>query len=204
MSGLYRVARVVNAVLQHTLIPTRYIHAERVNDLDAPYIVISNHQSLIDPLVVGAPIKRYEATYLGKKEIMKNRFMRWLVTKLHMIPVDRGHADMEAMRACMKTLKGGGILIIFPEGTRKREGVMEHIESGVSLIALRGGVPLVPMYVKGKYAPFHRVRVYVGEPIPLEDLRAEGVNAETAARLNERITETYRAMVRDAEQGTGS
>ncbi|MBR4710840.1 MAG: 1-acyl-sn-glycerol-3-phosphate acyltransferase [Clostridia bacterium] len=200
MSGLYSFARVVNAVLQHTLIPTRYIHPERLNDRDAPYIVISNHQSLIDPMVVAAPIKRYEVVFLGKKEITKNRFMRWLVTKMHMISVDRGHADMEAMRACMKTVRGGGILAVFPEGTRKCEGVMEHIESGVSLIALRAGVPLIPVYVRGKYAFFHRVRVYVGEPIPLDDLREAGVNADTAGMLNERIRETYRTMVREADQ----
>ena len=119
---------------------------------------------------------------------------------MHMISVDRGHADMEAMRACMKTVRGGGILAVFPEGTRKCEGVMEHIESGVSLIALRAGVPLIPVYVRGKYAFFHRVRVYVGEPIPLDDLREAGVNADTAGMLNERIRETYRTMVREADQ----
>ena len=201
MSFLYSFLRPFAACLQHTLIPTKYDHAERLKGLEPPYILIANHQSLLDPVPVAYPVKKYEVSFLGKKEINSNRLVKWFVTTLHMIPVDRGNTDMEAMRACMKVLRGGGILGIFPEGTRNRGGLMEHIESGVSLIALRGGAPLIPMYIEGKYAPFHRVRVHVGEPIPMDDLRADGVNSETAARLNERITETYRRLAEEAAKG---
>ena len=197
--SLYSALRPLAALLMHTLIPTRYVRGERLDSLEAPYILIANHQTLLDPVPVAARVRRYEVHFLGKKEITRFRPVKWFVTKLHMIPVDRGHADMEAMRACMKVVRDGGVLGIFPEGTRKVEGTMEHIESGVSLIALRAGVPLIPLYVQGKFKPFHRVRVTVGDPIPLDDLRADGVNADTAARLNARITETYRRMAAEAE-----
>ncbi len=72
---------------------------------------------------------------------------------LHMIPVDRHHSDMEAMRACLRVTKAGGVLGIFPEGTRHKEGIMEHIESGVALIALRSGVPLIPRVHRRQTAP---------------------------------------------------
>ncbi len=199
-SGWYRFARGLAKVLMHTVMPTRIRGAERMRG-DAPFILIANHNSMLDPFILACPIQKYEVVFLGKKELVKSRLGRWLFGKLHMISVDRGHSDMEAMRACMRTLRGGGVLGIFPEGTRHHEGTMEHIESGVSLIALRGGAPLIPMYIEGKYAPFHRVRVHVGEPIPMDDLRADGVNSDTAARLNERITETYRSLAEEAAKG---
>ncbi len=197
--SLYNSLHPVAAVLQHTLIPTRYYHTERVTSLEAPYILISNHHAMLDPVAVAAPIKKYEISFLGKKEINRFAPVRWLVTKLHMIPVDRGHSDMEAMRACMKVLREGGVLGMFPEGTRRHEGEMEHIESGVSLIALRGRVPLVPVYIRGKFTLFHRVKVYFGEPIPFDDLLAEGINSVTAEKLNDRIRQTYRAMIAEVE-----
>lgn len=71
---------------------------------------------------------------------------------------------------------------------------MEELESGVGLIALRAGVPLVPMYIDRKYGFFRLTRCYVGAPIDYSDLRAEGVNKETCQRLMERITQTYAQM----------
>ena len=68
---------------------------------------------------------------------------------------------------------------------------MEQLESGVGLIALRSGAPVVPMYIESKYRLFHRNRCVVGAPIDYSDLRAEGVNRDTCQRLMERITEVY-------------
>ena len=194
--GLYTVARIAAAVLFHTVMPNRLYGAEKLQG-DPPFILIANHSSMMDPLVLAYKIKRCPVVFLGKKELVKSRFGRWLFDHLHMISVDRGHSDMEALRACMRTLKGGGILGIFPEGTRHHEGVMEHIESGVSLIALRSGVPVIPIYIRGKVSLFRATRAWVGDPIPTDDLRAEGVNAETSARMNDRIRETFRKLVAD-------
>ena len=119
-----------------------------------------------------------------------------ILLRLHMIPVDRHHSDMEAMRTCLKVTKAGGVLSIFPEGTRHKEGVMEHMESGVALIALRSGVPMIPMYIDGKPRLFRRMRVTVGDPIPMDDLRERGVNKETCQELLDRITAVYREMAK--------
>ena len=196
---LYKVARALASFFLHTLMPSKMTGAEKLQ-ADAPFILISNHNSMLDPFVLAYKIKRYSITFLGKKELVKSRFGQWLFRHLGMIPVDRGHTDMEAMRACMKVLKNGGVLGIFPEGTRHHEGVMEHVESGVALIALRSGAPLIPIYIKGRVALFHFTRTWVGDPIPTADLRAEGINTETSARLNARITETFRVMVAAGEK----
>ncbi len=193
-TGWYTAARVFGAVVLHTICPVRFVHPERLQG-DAPFLVISNHSSWIDPVAIAMVIKRYETVFLGKKELVKSKLGGYVIRKLHMITVDRGNTDMEAMRACLKTLRGENVLAIFPEGTRHHEGVMEQMESGVGLIALRSGVPMFPVLIDGKIGPFRRTTVYCGEPIPMDDLRAEGVNTQTCAALMARITETYRRML---------
>ena len=196
-SPLYTAARAFAWILVHTVLPMKFIHPERVA-MDAPFILIANHSSALDPVVMGYIVKRYEITFLGKKELVRSPLGRWVFKHLHMIVVDRHNMDMEAMRACMRTLRNGGVLGIFPEGTRHHRGVMEEMESGVSLIALRSGAPLVPMYIDRKLSLFRRTCVYCGEPIPTEDLRAEGVSNQTGEALLARITETYRRMQEEA------
>ena len=115
---------------------------------------------------------------------------------MHMIPVDRGNSDMAALRTCMKTLRDGGVLGIFPEGTRHKQGVMEELESGTALIALRSNVPVIPMLITPKFRFFRRMHLYVGTPIEYQDLRAEGINSATCNALCTRITERYRDMVK--------
>ena len=189
-SGWYTFARAFGALVFHTLCPVRFVHPERAR-LDAPYLVIANHNSWLDPVAIGTLIRRYEVVFLGKKELVKHPLAHKILTKMHMIIVDRHHSDMEAMRACLRTLKAGCVLGIFPEGTRHHQGTMVEVESGTGLIALRSGVPILPVLIDGKIGLFHRVNVYVGEPMDTSDLRAEGVNNETCARLMARITEKY-------------
>ena len=195
---LYTVLRGIAWVLFHTVIPIRYHHAEKLNRADAPYILIANHLSFIDPGVAAEPIKRYEVNFVGKKELTKSKLLGWLLGKLHMIVVDRHHSDMEAMRTFMKTLRNGEILALFPEGTRHHKGIMEEMESGIGLIALRSNVPVYPVYIDRRVLPFRVTHCWVGDPIPYDDIRADGVNSETSARFMARITETYRQMMADA------
>ena len=75
---------------------------------------------------------------------------------------------------------------------------MDEIEGGVAMIALRSGAPLIPMYITPKFRMLHRTDCYVGEPIPTDDLRAQGIDRDTCQALLERITATYAAMEADA------
>lgn len=198
-SRWYRAARVMAAVVFHTIGPMRYEGLENLPE-KGPYILIGNHQTWMDPVVLAAPIKHQDVTFLGKKELVGSKLVHHILTDMHMIIVDRHNSDMEAMRACIKALRSGEILGIFPEGTRHHEGVMEQMESGVGLIALRSGVPLMPAYIVGKFRLFHRNRCVFGKPIDFSDLREEGVNKETCERLMARITETYAAMAAEKEK----
>lgn len=192
-SMIYAVLKPIAVLLFKTFLPVKYHHRERLQN-DPPYIMIGNHTSLFDPVIMGVGVKKHQVRFIGKKELWKNRFVAWAFNNMNMIPVDRHNSDMEAMRACMRVTKEGGILGIFPEGTRYHEGLMTEMESGIGLIALRSRVPLIPVYIAGKVGLFRRLHVYVGEAIPTEDLREEGVNRETCELLMQRITETYAAL----------
>lgn len=192
-SGWYRAARIGAGFLFRTFCPVRYHNAERLQ-IEAPFIVIGNHLSLMDPVIVAVPIKRYDVTFMGKKELESNPVIGKILRDMHCIMVDRHHTDMEAMRACMKALRNGEVLGIFPEGTRHHQGLMEEMETGIAMLALRSGVPVIPVYITRKLRLFRPVDCYVGEPIPMDDLKEKGINTDTCQELLERITGIYRDM----------
>ncbi|MBQ2952082.1 MAG: 1-acyl-sn-glycerol-3-phosphate acyltransferase [Clostridia bacterium] len=192
-SWVYSLAKPIAALLFKTFLPVKYHNAERLH-AEPPYILIGNHTSMFDPVIMGVAVPKHQVRFIGKKELWKNKLVAAAFNNMNMIPVDRHNSDMEAMRACMRVTREGGILGIFPEGTRHHEGLMTEMESGIGLIALRSRVPVIPVYIAGKVGFFRRLHVYVGEAIPTEDLRAQGVNKDTCDQLLQRITQVYAEM----------
>ena len=196
---IYEIARVLAHIVFHTLMPVRFHHKERLRQ-DPPFVVIANHRHALDPVVMAMGIPKHQIVFLAKKELGSTPLTQNLLTRLHCILVDRHNADMEAMRSCMKAIKLKKILLIFPEGTRHHEGQMEQIESGTALIAMRSKAPVIPIYFDRKLNWFKVTNLYVGEPIPYDDLLEEGINTETCEKMNERMRETFRRMVRETEK----
>ena len=201
-SVLYAIGKGLCHIVLRTVIPVRYYHRERVREMTSPYVMIGNHISAMDPVAIGFLIKG-QPVYLATTQIDKNRLVHWLLIHLNVIFVDKSRLDMEALRQCSKAIRSGRILVIFPEGTRFHEGMMEDIKNGASLLILRNRVPVLPVYLDKKVRPFRITRAFVGNPIPAEDLWNEGVNADTCERLNERMRETYRGLIREAEETAG-
>ena len=197
---LYEVGRVLAWVAVRLFIPVRYHGQEKLRGRKGPFVLISNHQHALDPVVLALCV-REQCVFLAKKELAANGLLRWMFRQLHCIMVDRHNSDMEAMRACMQVIRDGRVLVIFPEGTRHHEGQMEQIENGTSLIVLRGGVPLIPVYIDRPLKLFRRCNAWVGEPIGYGDLLEQGTNRNSCEALNERMRETYRKMI--AEHGAG-
>lgn len=177
--------------LMAIIMPVKF-HGQDNLPEEAPYVLISNHNSLVDPVAMAAGVKKYQICFMGKKELGNNKLFAKLLTKLHCFLVDRHKGDMEAMRTATRVLREGHVLGIFPEGTRHHQGQMEELESGTALLTMRSGAPLVPVYFDRKLRFFHRTHVYYGKPMDYSDLRAEGINTETCEKLTERIRETYR------------
>ena len=199
-SRWYGFLRILMAILTRTISPIHYIGRQNIPE-KGPVIYISNHKSMMDPLVIAYPVKGYDITFMGKKELVHTRIGYHVLTDMHMIIVDRHNSDMEAMRTCMQAIRAGESLGIFPEGTRHHQGLMDELESGVGLIAMRANVPLIPVYITPKFHFFHRTRCYFGSPIDFSDLREQGLNKDTCAQLLERITALYARMAEEDRQG---
>ena len=193
-TAIYTLARIIFGFLFHTIFPLRFHNAQIVEEMQPPYIIMANHRSFADPMALAIKVKRYEIRFIGKRELAHGRLKSWLFSGLHMILVSRHATDMAAMRQCMQTLKEGHILGIFPEGTRHQPEMMQEVESGTAIIALRARVPLLPVYIDGKIRPFHITHIYYGKPMELDDLYAQGVNNDTAHQLCQRIHDVFDAM----------
>ena len=198
-SILYEITRYIAIAFFHTLMPVRFHNRDRLLQ-DPPFVLIANHRHALDPVAMAAAVPHHQLVFLAKKELAANKWLRNLLTRVHCILVDRHHADMEAMRACMKAVKMNKILLIFPEGTRHHEGQMEQIETGTALIAMRTKAPIIPIYIDRKLSFFKVTNMYVGEPIPYDDLLEEGINAVTCEKMNERMRENFRKMIREYDK----
>ncbi len=197
---IYTLARIVAAIGNHTIFPVRYHNRENF-DLQGPYIAMSNHNSALDPLILAYPCKKYEFRFVGKKELVKNKFIGALLNKgLHMITVDRHNSDLAAMRLCMKTLRDGYVLGIFPEGTRHHEDLMSEVETGAAVLALRAKAPILPVYIQSRPKLFRVNHVYIGKPMDISDLAAQGFNTDMVEALCARIRDTFLQMRKDAEK----
>lgn len=134
------------------------------------YIIASNHVSNNDPPVVGITFKG-KYNFMAKEELFhKNPIFTWLITKLGAFPVKRGAKDgAQAIQKALECLKNGRIFVIFPEGTRSKDGELGRAKSGVTLIAAQAKVPVVPVFIKYGRKKFRReIQISIGEMIPAE------------------------------------
>ena len=158
------------------------------------YIVCVNHTTFIDaPLLDVKLIKRIR--YLGKKELCKTKLSNWGQTKvLGTIPVDRGTADISAVRNVLNVLKKGEIVGIFPEGTRnKTENTdeLQELKSGAVMFASKAGVPLVPIIYMKKPRLFCLNKVVIVEPFYV---KGENPKKLTKEETEENVKELARRM----------
>jgi 1-acyl-sn-glycerol-3-phosphate acyltransferase len=135
-----------------------------------PYFLVSNHLAWTDVPLVPAYLST-PVVYLAKEELFLGR-LGWLVRLLGAIPVKRGEADRQLLRASNDLLKRGRVLVIFPEGHRSDNHQLIHAHAGMGMIALRAGVPVVPVAVCGSEHAWKRFRpritIAYGEPMDLK------------------------------------
>jgi 1-acyl-sn-glycerol-3-phosphate acyltransferase len=149
--------------------------------LDGPVILASNHASYLDPPLVGSGIKR-PINYLARQSLFSVWPFGWLLRQLNSVPVDRDGGGAAGLRAILDRLLAGGGIILFPEGTRTRDGKLQPARSGIGLTVIKSAAPVVPVRVFGTYEAFgrhhriprpRRVSVKYGRPMLFEALRAE-------------------------------
>ncbi len=165
--------------------------------LTGPVILASNHASILDPPLVGAGVRR-EINYLGRESLFRFPVVGWLLRNVNTVPVDREGGGAAGLKAILVRLLDGGAIILFPEGTRTRDGNLQPARSGIGLTVIKSTAPVVPVRVFGTFKAYgrqmrfprpRRVAVKYGQPMRFEALRAE---AKTCSKP--RLKEIYQQI----------
>jgi 1-acyl-sn-glycerol-3-phosphate acyltransferase len=180
-------------------------------------IVASNHVSFWDPPLVGAAQRR-ELHYLAKEELFRVPLLGAAIRAVNAIPIRRGVADLSGMARAIEALRQGHALLMFPEGSRMRDGRLHPARPGVGMLAVNADVAIVPCHVSGSRHPrrwwtrAERVRISFGaprtwkelagpdvEPVPgraLYQAVGDGVMREIAALREEQLNQASRGTAR--------
>jgi 1-acyl-sn-glycerol-3-phosphate acyltransferase len=159
-----------------------------------PLILVTNHIGSLEVPLMFAQLQPRKVIGLAKIETWDSKFMGWLFDLWDAIPVRRGEADLDAIRACLEVLKSGDILVIAPEGTRSYHGRLLRGQPGIAMIALHSGAPILPLVhwgAEGFAANLKRLKrtdfhIRVGEPFYL-DAHGEKVNGEIRQAMADEI-----------------
>jgi 1-acyl-sn-glycerol-3-phosphate acyltransferase len=169
---------------------------------DGPVLIASNHQSFLDPPLVGNLYKT-EMVFLARKTLFVGYF-KWLYPRLNAIPVDQDRPDMTSLKTIIRKLKEGHRVLVFPEGARTLDGHIGEAAPGIGLIAVKSGAVIQPVRISGarealprgsSRVRFARITVSVGPAIRLtpEEIKSAS-GKEGYERVTERIMNAIEAL----------
>jgi 1-acyl-sn-glycerol-3-phosphate acyltransferase len=201
-SSLYSFVAVVSWPVLRGLFRLEAHGLERL-PAEGGFVLAANHMSNFDPWPLGLPLwPRRQLFFMAKAELF-NPILGPPLRAGGAFPIRRGEADVEAVQKAVVISQAGGVVAMFPEGTRQRKGLRKKFEhkprTGAARIALNAGVPLVPAAVKGtdRLSRLAKLEVAFGEPVAVGDLdgRPHRVAYQVATdRLMERIYTLYGGM----------
>jgi 1-acyl-sn-glycerol-3-phosphate acyltransferase len=180
MNLSYRLGWIFFRTIYTVYFRWRAFNAGRVPRTGA-VILASNHASFIDPPLVGAALHR-PINYLARESLFRFPGIVALLRSWNSVPVDRDGGGAAGLKAILERLLAGGGIILFPEGTRTRDGRLQPARSGIGLVVVKSDAPVVPARVFGTFEAFgrnrkfplpRRIAVKFGEPMRFEKLRAE-------------------------------
>jgi 1-acyl-sn-glycerol-3-phosphate acyltransferase len=126
---------------------------------EGPVLVLSNHESFLDPLIVGLGVRR-RLNYLARKTLFTNPLFGKYLRSVGCVPVDQDGVAKEGLRTSIDLLKAGKTLLVFPEGERSWTGKMQSFKPGIALLLKKAPVPILPVGVAGAYESYPRGAAY--------------------------------------------
>ena len=201
-SLLYLLVRGSASCFFRSLFNYKVIGREKLIE-DGPAIIVANHQSFLDPPLVGS-LYRNEVFFLARKTLFDAPVLKQVLPHCNVIPIDQTRPDPASIIQVLRTVKNGGRIIIFPEGSRCPDGQILDAMPGIGLILSKlASVPVQPVRIEGAYdcLPIHSsklkfkpITLSVGDPIQFtpEELRAKGRDAQRA--IGKKIMDAIRAL----------
>src|ERR1022692_4805851 len=180
MNWVYYLGWSCFRLMYATYFRWRVFNPERVPST-GPVILASNHASFLDPPLVGSGLHR-GINYLARESLFRFPGIGALLRSWSAVPVDRDGGGAAGLRAILDRLLAGGGIILFPEGTRTRDGNLQPARSGIGLVVVKSTAPVVPVRVFGTFEAYgrhvkfprpRRVILTYGRPLNFEKLRAE-------------------------------
>jgi cytidylate kinase len=150
------------------------------------FIICANHVNFLDAVAV-VVFSKEKIRFIGKYDLARVGIIRWLAHLFDVIPIKRNTQDLEAMKRALKALKNGEILGIFPEGTRRGMAKNQKVKNGAAFMAIRAGVPVVPVGISGSFKPFGKVRIKYGEPLDMSKYKIKGQEKEGQEKATKEI-----------------
>jgi 1-acyl-sn-glycerol-3-phosphate acyltransferase len=162
---------------------------------DGPVLMVANHQSFMDPVLVGLASSRRRVSFLARETLFKNKTAAALMRSLDAVPIDHRGFSREGLQATLDFLHRGKVVCVFAEGERTHTGEVEPFKPGISLLMKRVKAPIVPVGIAGAYDAWPRTR-----KVPrLAPVFAPPSSATIAVSVGKPIApETYAGMPRDA------
>jgi len=191
MNLSYRIGWTVFRALYATYFRWRVYGAENV-PLSGGVILASNHASFLDPPLVGSGLKR-DINYLARESLFRYPGIGALLRSWNSVPVDRDGGGAKGLKKILDRLLAGGAIILFPEGTRTKDGKLQPARSGIGLTVIKSTAPVVPVRTFGTFECYsrkwkfhkpHRLVVKYGRQMNFEALRAEAKTCDKT-RLKE-------------------
>jgi 1-acyl-sn-glycerol-3-phosphate acyltransferase len=130
-----------------------------------PVLVVANHQSFLDPLLVGLAVHRH-LCYLARKTLFHNPAFAWIIRSFNAVPIDQEGVGKEGLKTILDQLKLRQAVLMFPEGERTETGTMNPMRPGVHLLIRRAEAPVLPVGIAGAFDAWPRSRPYP-TPAPL-------------------------------------
>jgi 1-acyl-sn-glycerol-3-phosphate acyltransferase len=169
---------------------------------EGPALLAMNHQSFLDPPFAGICCQR-EIYFFGRKTLFDVPVLRFFLKRISVIGVDRDGSDSAALKAVIRVLRDGGCTIVFPEGTRSRDGNLQPAKPGAGFIIAKTLAPVVPMRIFGAFEAFprgtkfprcHPITIVIGEPIRFTKADVAGDPRIVFQRLSEHVMEKIASL----------
>jgi len=164
--------------------------------MEGKTIVYANHISWLDPVIIGCVLPR-QVFFMAKAELFKIPLLRTVIRYLGAFPVNRGSADLSAIKHSLQVLNEGKVFGIFPEGTRNKTGFLQSFSHGIASIAHKSRAKVLPVAIVGQYRLFRPMTIKIGKPLNFDDYFAQKSNTELLERMANQMEQALRDLLSD-------